>query len=79
MTGKKAKLSDVAKAAGVSSATVDRVLNKRGGVNPDKEKQVLEWARKLQLDRNLERRPSRILRLGVIMQAPANPFYRSLQ
>ncbi|PPC77501.1 LacI family transcriptional regulator [Pokkaliibacter plantistimulans] len=79
MTGKKAKLSDVAKAAGVSSATVDRVLNKRGGVNPHKEKQVLEWARKLQLDRNLERRPSRILRLGVIMQAPANPFYRSLQ
>lgn len=77
--GKKAGLADVAAAAGVSPATVDRVLNGRGGVSPDKESRVLEWARKLQLDRNLERRPTRIVRIGVVMQNPANPFYEALQ
>lgn len=77
--GKKAALADVAAAAGVSPATVDRVINERGGVSPDKERRVLEWARKLQLDRNLERRPTRIVRIGVVMQNPANPFYEALQ
>lgn len=76
---KKAMLADVAAAAGVSSATVDRVLNGRGGVSPDKEKRVLESARKLQLDRNLERRPTRIVRIGVVMQNPSNPFYAALR
>ena len=77
---KKAILADVATAAGVSIATVDRVLNGRGRtVNPDKERKVLEWARKLQVDRNLERRPTRILRIGVVMQSPSNPFYEVLR
>ena len=76
---KKAILADIAAAAGVSTATVDRVLNQRGGVSPEKEGRVLEWARKLQMDRDLERRPTRILRIGVVMQNPANPFYEVLR
>ncbi|MBI3146661.1 MAG: LacI family DNA-binding transcriptional regulator [Pseudogulbenkiania sp.] len=76
---KKTVAADVAIAAGVSLATVDRVLNGRGGVSAEKERKVLEWARKLKLDRDLERRPTRTLRIGVLMQAPSNPFYAALQ
>ena len=76
---KKTIIADIAAAAGVSTATVDRVLNRRGGVSPEKEGRVLDWARKLQVDRDLERRPTRLLRIGVVMQNPANPFYEELR
>ena len=76
--GRKPGAVDVAQAAGVSPATVDRVLNDRGGVSLRKQKLVLEWANKLGLDRNLKRRPSRIARVGIIMPEPSNPFYESL-
>lgn len=45
--GRKTTANDVARAAGVSASTVDRVLNGPGGVDPDKERRVVEWARKL--------------------------------
>ena len=76
---KKTIIADIAAAAGVSTATVDSVLNRRGGVSPEKEGRVLDWARKLQVDRDLERRPTRLLRIGVVMQNPANPFYEELR
>jgi LacI family transcriptional regulator len=41
------KISDIAHAAGVSTATVDRVLNHRGGVRQAKSDLVLEVARRL--------------------------------
>lgn len=70
---------DVALAAGVSSATVDRVLNGRGGVSPEKERKVLEWARRLKIDRNIALRASRTLRIAVLIQPPANPFHAKVQ
>lgn len=72
---RKPKATDVAKAAGVSPATVDRVLNGRGGVKADKERRVLEWARRLGLDRNLKARPTRLVRIGALIGPSSNPFY----
>lgn len=77
--GRKTTAKDVAKAAGVSASTVDRVLNGRGGVDPDKERRVVEWARKLKLDRALRHRPVRALRIAVLIQPPENPFYAAVQ
>lgn len=76
---RKTTIGDVARAAGVSVATADRVLNGRGGVDPAKEAQVLAWARRLRLDRNLDARPTRLLRIGVLMSEASNPFYAGLQ
>lgn len=76
---RKTTAKDVALAAGVSASTVDRVLNGRGGVDPDKEKRVIEWARKLKLDRALRHRIARTLRVAVLIQSPANPFYAEVQ
>jgi LacI family transcriptional regulator len=76
---RKTSMADVAKAAGVSEATVDRVLNGRGGVARDKEARVLEWARKLKLDRALGTVPARWLRIAILMQQPAVPYYLNLK
>ena len=76
---RKTSMADVAKAAGVSEATVDRVLNGRGGVARDKEARVLEWARKLKLDRALGAVPARWLRIAILMQQPAAPYFVSLK
>ncbi|ODT76176.1 MAG: hypothetical protein ABS76_31930 [Pelagibacterium sp. SCN 64-44] len=76
---RKITAQDVAAAAGVSLSTVDRVLNNRGGVATEKEKRVLDWARKLKLDRALNQRAARTLRIAVLLQAPDNPFHADLQ
>ena len=72
-------IADVARLAGVSTATVDRVLNDRGGVNSEKAARVLSAARRLKLDRNLTRRYSRVLRIAVLIQSSANPFHEALR
>ncbi len=76
---RKTTAREVAAAAGVSASTVDRVLNGRGGVDADKERRVIEWARKLKLDRALSHRPLRALRIAVLFQPPENPFYAEVQ
>ncbi|MBB4273453.1 LacI family DNA-binding transcriptional regulator [Rhizobium mongolense] len=70
---------DLAAAAGVSLSTVDRVLNNRGGVGEDKERRVLEYARKLKIDRALNQRAARTLRIAVLLQSRANPFHAAVQ
>lgn len=79
MSASKPTLGDVARVAGVSLATVDRVLNGRGGVAPDKEARILGVARTLRLDRALAHRPQRTLRVAVLIQAPLNPFHQALK
>ena len=70
----KVTLEDVARAAGVSVATVDRVVNRRGGVSADKERAILHAARRLGLDRGLVIRPRAAKRIAVLIQPPAPPF-----
>lgn len=75
----KATLGDVAKAAGVSEATVDRVINRRGNVRPETELAVLEAARRLRLDRSLARAPVRLLRFNVVMHNSHAAFFQKLR
>lgn len=74
----KVTISQVAARAGVSRATADRVLNRRGGVSTDKERAVLISARRMGLDRNLTMAPVQHLRVCVLMKPPQNPFYERL-
>ncbi len=75
---RKPTIQDVAALAGVSMATVDRVLNRRGGVRPDREQRVLSAARRLKIDRHLGQGYTHRLRVAVLIQSPANPFHAAL-
>jgi len=74
----KTTIGEVAMRAGVSRATADRVLNRRGGVSAEKARAVLVSARAMRLDRDLDVPPVRMLRVCVLMQSPENPFYERL-
>lgn len=76
---RKPTMEDVATAAGVSYSTVERVLNGRGGVAREKEARVLEWARKLKLDRRLDDVSVRWLRIVILTQRPTSPYYAALR
>jgi LacI family transcriptional regulator len=80
MTGRrKPTMDDVAKAAGVSYATVERVLNGRGGVSREKEASVLEAARTLRIDRALHEVSARWLRIAIVTPQPETAYYAALQ
>lgn len=75
------KIEDVARAAGVSVATVSRVLNETGSVLPDTETKVREAVKQLCYEpnlsaRNLRRNESRI----ILILAPnfSNPYYSNV-
>lgn len=74
-------IRDIAKLAGVSEATVDRVLHGRPNVRPATVDRVLKATAECRYlsDEDLARltRPER-LRLTVVLPASANPFIRSL-
>ena len=74
-----ARIKDIADLAGVSRGTVDRVLNNRGGVNPQTELKIKQIARML------EYRPNKAglalaaqkkkYKIGVILFSENNPFF----
>lgn len=74
-----ATMKEIADLAGVSRGTVDRVLNKRGAVNPKTEEKILEIARAL------DYRPNRAgitlaaqkkkYKFGIVMFGVGNPFF----
>lgn len=76
---KKTTLESIAKASGLSIATVDRVINRRGGVSPKSEAKVLEWANRLQLDRRIFRTNLKALRIAVLIPSTTNPFFLSMK
>ena len=74
----RASLNDVAELAGVGIATVDRVLNERGGVSPKTARKIIDAARQLDLRRVLPVPYRRGLRLDVLMLGPGTPFFARL-
>ena len=79
---KRATIADLARAAGVSVATVDRVLNRRLPVRDDTAARVMEAAEAIGfhaaglLKQRLEEVPRRTF--GFLLQKRQNPFYQAL-
>ena len=74
----KVTLSEIAAAAGVSLATVDRVINGRGGVSAPREERVLRAARALGFHQRALHPPRQLKRVAVLIQPPGNPFHAEL-
>ena len=74
----KSRLRDVATAAGVSLATVDRVVNDRGGVRPATAERIYSAARRLDYPRILPDRYRPTLRFDIVVQDSATPFHQAL-
>lgn len=74
-----ATIREIAELAGVSRGTVDRVLNKRGAVNPQTEERIWEIARALNYKPNkagivLAAQKKKLI-LGVVLFGSENPFF----
>ncbi|MGC8469656.1 MAG: LacI family DNA-binding transcriptional regulator [Acetobacteraceae bacterium] len=68
-------LREVAESAGVSLATVDRVLNERGSASAETARRVIEAARRLGLRRTLPLPYRRTLRLEVVLERSETSFF----
>lgn len=69
---------DIARQAGVGTATVERVLNGRGGVRPELVEKVIIAARSLDYPRTLPDTHRGLLRIEVLMVRPETTFYQRL-
>jgi len=71
-----ATMKEIARLAGVSRGTVDRVLNKRGSVNPETERTILEIAKELNYTPNVAGKNLAVrkkkLKFGFILFGAAN-------
>jgi LacI family transcriptional regulator len=74
----KPTFSDIAAQAGVGTATVERVLNGRGGVRPATAAKVIAAARALDYPRRLPEVHRGLLRIDVILVRPETTFFRRL-
>lgn len=76
-------IREIASLAGVSRGTVDRVLNKRGGVHPDTQARILEIAKALDYKPNkagmVLSAQRKNLKLGVVMFGTNNPFFEDVK
>ena len=74
----KPTFSDIAREARVSTATVERVLNGRGGVRPATVEKVLAAARALNYPRRLPEVHRGLIRIEILLVRPETTFYRRL-
>lgn len=74
----KVTFADLARHAGVGTATVERVLNGRGSVRPETAERVIAAVRSLNYPRPLPDRHRGILRIDILLGRPENTFYRRL-
>ena len=72
------RLHDLAREAGVGTATVERVLNARGGVSDATAQRVILAARKLGYDRPLPSLHHALIRFEVILVRPDAAFFARL-
>ncbi|MFO1046947.1 MAG: LacI family DNA-binding transcriptional regulator [Geminicoccaceae bacterium] len=70
----RATLKDIARQAGVGTATVDRVLNERGNVSVEVAERVLAAAKALNLRRVLPGSYRRTLRIEILLARPELPL-----
>lgn len=75
---RKATFADIARRAGVGTATVERVLNGRGGVSPATTEKVVAAARGLDYFRRLPEVHRGLLKVEVILVRPDSSFFRRL-
>ncbi|NDY92073.1 LacI family DNA-binding transcriptional regulator [Ideonella livida] len=73
------RFDDIAAAAGVSPATVNRVLNDRGGVSPERRARVIAAARELGVPRVLPDPHHGLIRFDVVLAASATPYFDRLE
>lgn len=71
-------MADVARQAGVSLSTVDRVLNERGSVSDSKRRKVLQAAQVLGLKRLLPSPVHGLLRFDLLMVDSTTDHYQRL-
>ncbi|TPN76784.1 substrate-binding domain-containing protein [Mesorhizobium sp. CU2] len=69
---------EIARRAGVGTATVERVLNGRGGVRPATVEKVVAAARSLDYPRRLPEAHRGVIRIEVIMMRPDATFFARL-
>lgn len=74
----KVTLKDIAEAAGVGTATVERVLNGRGGVKPQTVEKVIAAAEKLDYPRRFPEKHRGVVRIEVILVRPETTFFARL-
>lgn len=74
----KITLKDIAKLAGVGTATVERVINGRGGVRPDTAEKIIRAVRTLDYPKRLAERHRGVLRIDVILVRPESTFFERL-
>lgn len=67
-------IENVARVAGVGTATVDRVLNERGNVSEEVRRKVIETARALGLRRQLPPTYKPLIRINLILSRPDLPL-----
>ncbi|MGY5777339.1 LacI family DNA-binding transcriptional regulator [Rhizobium sp. LEGMi135b] len=75
---KKARLVDIAAAAGVGLATVERVLNERGSVKPQTAEKVVLAAKRLGYRGIIPSLYRGTIRIEVILVRPESPFFSRL-
>jgi LacI family transcriptional regulator len=73
-----ARFADIAAAAGVGTATVNRVLNEHGGVSAETTARVLAAARQLGVPRVLPDPRHGLTRFDVVLARSATPYFRRL-
>lgn len=77
-------IKEIARLAGVSRGTVDRVLNNRGSVSPETEKKVREIAKAMKYSPNLAGKTlavrKKMLKFGYILfgSTTSNPFFEDV-